>query len=522
MIAAGAQRWFRALVWLSALLLVSVVAVAQDDSGDGAAETVGDETVPSVWRTAGGDIGVWIARAEAERFGLLLAQRDEETAGLRRVRQIGEMPELIVGTPEGPLLFFEARGTGDDRLYPVRFGDYEDRAGIAVVGTLDASAPLRTTSELVAGVAAGGDVFLILGSADPDLGAQLLVRDRRDWVPVRLPLELADASRDPRDLRLLSLESGLSILADGAEAGESVLWTLASLSNAESGERLSEWESVTLELDLRGRESFAVGVGDEVLVIAETDGSVEGLVLRRQGAIRFAMLEGAPMASSVASYGGELWLLSDGPDDSIVATVLSRDGSVLSEGELSVGTLRRGEDGLLFLLLVAWSVVISAMVLVLPQNRRIRIVVPPEGYALAEPFRRLLAAIIDLVPGAVLVSMVWDKPAAWWLSPLSEIVSADGSMPIFTLAWATLAYLTLADGLFGRTLGKLLLGCRTVTDAGVAPGLRRGFARSFLKIFCPPLVVVLLLMPYAPAPWSFGTIVVRRTKGEQGAADQDE
>ncbi|MCR9218577.1 MAG: RDD family protein, partial [bacterium] len=198
-----------------------------------------------------------------------------------------------------------------------------------------------------------------------------------------------------------------------------------------------------------------------------------------------------------------------------------RDGTVLASGELAVGALRGGEDGLLFLLLVAWSVVISAMVLVLPQNRKLRIIVPPDGFVLAEPARRMLASVIDLLPGMILVSLVWQKPVEWWLSPLSEIVSSDGSMPIFTLAWATFGYLAIADGVWGRTLGKLLVGCRTVTDDGGSPGLRRGAARSFLKVFCPPLVVVLLLMPYAPAPWSFGTVVVRKSGDSGSGSDQD-
>lgn len=502
---------------LAALWFLCAGATAQEDGG-----VAVEETPTSEWLVAGGELGVWITRSEGEQFGLLLAQRDESTAGLRRVAQLGEMPELIVGTREGPLLFFEARGRGDERIYPVRLGNYEDRAGIAMVGSLEASTPLRTMDELVAGVGTDDRVFLLLDSADPNRGAVLLVRDRRGWLPVRLPVELADASRDVRDLRLLSLESGLSILADGPVTGESVLWTLASLEFDDNGEAISEWGSVTIGLDLSGREAFAVGLGDEALVVREFEGGVEGLVLRRQGAIRFALLEDQPMAQAVAGHDAELWLLRDGADGKVLATVLARDGAVLAEGELEVGALRGAEDGVLFFLLVAWSVVISAMVLVLPQNRRIRIIVPPEGYVLAEPARRLLAALIDLLPGMILVSLAWQKPVEWWLSPLSEIVSADGSMPVFTLAWVTFGYMAIADGVFGRTLGKLLLGCRTVTDDGGVPGLRRGAARSFLKVFCPPLVVVLLLMPYAPPPWSFGTVVVRKKGSERSEPDRDE
>ncbi len=512
----GTRAWSRAAICMAALWVLCASVSAQN-----AGEEASTDRVTAEWLVVGDDLGVWLARNEGEKFGLLLAQRDESTAGLRRVTVLGEMPQLLVGTPSGPLLFFEARGRGDERIYPVRLGSYEDRAGLAIVGSLEASTPLRTTDELVAGVAADDTVFLLLDSADPNRGAVLLAKDGRDWQPVRLPVELADASRDIADLRLLRLDGGLSILVDGLVRGESVLWTLRSLEFGDGDEATSEWESVTLGVDLRDRKAFAVGLGDEAIVLREAEGSVEGLVLRRQGAIRFALLEGEPAPEEVATHDREIWLLRHGADDAVLATVLSRDGTVLASGELAVGALRGGEDGLLFLLLVAWSVVISAMVLVLPQNRKLRIIVPPDGFVLAEPARRMLASVIDLLPGVILVSLVWQKPVEWWLSPLSEIVSADGSMPIFTLAWATFGYLAIADGVWGRTLGKLLVGCRTVTDDGGSPGLRRGAARSFLKVFCPPLVVVLLLMPYAPAPWSFGTVVVRKSTDDRSGSDQD-
>ncbi|MFI4856055.1 MAG: RDD family protein, partial [Phycisphaerales bacterium JB065] len=189
---------------------------------------------------------------------------------------------------------------------------------------------------------------------------------------------------------------------------------------------------------------------------------------------------------------------------------------VLAEGELQIGALRGGEDGVVFLLLMAWAVVISLMVVAMPQNRQIRVILPQDGFVLAEPSRRLFAALIDLVPGVLVVSLIWGKPLTWWFGPLNEIVVADGSMPVFALACFTFGYLAIADGLFGRTLGKALLGCRVMTEDGGVPGLRKGAMRSFFKVFCPPLVVMLLLMPYAPVPWAFGTVVVRRASTPAG------
>ncbi len=506
--------------WL--LCCVAVLCVL----GSGAmAQDAGDDSSAAdrQWLAASADIGVWVARRSGENVELLLAQRDEDVAGLRRVTPIGELPEFIIGTSGGPLLIFEARGDGEDRLFPVRRGVYEDRAGIAVIGSLEAVTPLRSADRLIGGVEAGGRVYLHMDSADTNRGAKLLVLDNKNWVDVALPVELSDASLDPGLMELIGLPEGLGVLVPGEVPGESVLWTHDGRSDDAAGEDAGHgWERSVVQFDLHGREVIGLGLGDETVLVTEEDGGLACLVLRRQGAIRFALFEGEPLPESAAVYDEELWLLSSGAEDSITARVLSRDGAVLAEGELKLGALRGGEDGFVFLLLMAWAVVISLMVVAMPQNRQIRVILPPEGFALAEPSRRMFAALIDLLPGLLLVSLLWGKPLTWWFGPLNEIVVADGSMPLFALACITFGYMALADGLAGRTLGKALTGCRVMTEDGGVPGLRKGAMRSFFKVFCPPLVVMLLLMPYAPVPWAFGTVVVRKVTGagdEKDAAD---
>lgn len=493
------------LRWLVAALL-GAIGLCVDARG----QEVEPDTGASRWLAASGEQGVWIAREQGEGVELLLAQRDGEVVGLRRVTELGELPGVMIGSSRGPLLFFSARGEGPDRLFPVRRGEFEDRAGIAIAGSLEAVSPLRTSDRLIGGVEAAGRVFVLLVSSDADRGATMLRLDRNAWTPVRLPVELADASLDPAGLHLVGLSSGLAVLAAGEVTSEAVLWTMTDAASTEDATPENLWQRTDLQFDLAARASFSLGLGDETVVVRQSEDGLECLVLRRQGAIRFANLERETLPGAIASHGDELWLLEDGAEGAIAATVLSRDGIVVAAGDLELGALRDGGGGFVFLLLVAWSVVISVMVLAMPQNRQIRIVLPPEGYVLAEPSRRVLAALLDLLPGMLVVSLIWDKPVSWWFGPLSEIVSADGSLPIFTLAWMTFAFMAIGDGAFGRTLGKAVVGCRTMTEDGGKPGLRRGVSRSFFKVFCPPLVVVLLLMPFAPAPWSFGTVVVRK------------
>src|SRR5690606_29291290 len=113
----------------------------------------------------------------------------------------------------------------------------------------------------------------------------------------------------------------------------------------------SRWESIEIPLDLRNRAAIATAVGDEAVVIAETDRGVECVLLRRQGAIRIAMLEERSMPVAVAATSDRLWLLSDASEGEIEALVIDRDGTVVAEGTLGEAPRRAGEDGVLFLLL---------------------------------------------------------------------------------------------------------------------------------------------------------------------------
>ncbi|MFU8828071.1 MAG: RDD family protein, partial [Phycisphaerales bacterium] len=465
------------------------------------------------WLAAGGPSNVWVVQRDGEESLLSLVELSDGVAGMRLAQRFAEFPVYMTGLAEGPLLVFAPRIDAGESIYPLRRGRFRQASpGLPVTGSLQAMMPLRTGERLVAVESAGGRAHLLTYSDDVDRGATLHVQAGREWVRVRLPLELADASLSPADLRLLRMGGRLGVLVDGTHESVSVLWSLESVDfdsvDPDDG-AAAEWKSVEVPLGLRGREAIAVGLGDEAVVVMVQDGGVDCLVLRRQGVIRMARVDGRQMPLAVVADADRLWLLYEGEDRAIEAVVLARDGTVVSDGPIGAAS-RGGEEGALFLLLVGWSVVMSVLVLMMPQNRHIRLVVPPEGYALAEPSRRVLAALLDLLPGLVLTSLMWGKPLTWWLSPLGEIIAAEGSMPVFTLAVLTFLYMAIGDGLFGRTVGKRLTGCRTIVEGGGKPGLRLGMMRSFLKVFCPPLIVVLLLMPYVPAPWSFGTVVVRK------------
>lgn len=110
----------------------------------------------------------------------------------------------------------------------------------------------------------------------------------------------------------------------------------------------------------------------------------------------------------------------------------------------------------------------------------------PEGVALADPGRRLVAWVIDALPGFIL---------AWGLLGLGS----DGA-GLFHQAAAVMvallvghAHSAVSESITGRSVGKLLVGCRVVSvapeDAGKTPGLGRALVRNLGRWALAPIGV---------------------------------
>lgn len=150
----------------------------------------------------------------------------------------------------------------------------------------------------------------------------------------------------------------------------------------------------------------------------------------------------------------------------------------------------------------------------------------PEGYALAEPSRRLIASLIDGLIAALLVSLVsgvrvmdlltlrvlFDSGASWLLVPAVLFVG-------FVLGVA-------GESFTGRSLGKALTGCRVIratSDAepgGPRPaGLGRSLVRNLIKWGLPPVSVLALVEPSgrSRADVVSGLVVVTELVPDQGS-----
>ncbi len=122
---------------------------------------------------------------------------------------------------------------------------------------------------------------------------------------------------------------------------------------------------------------------------------------------------------------------------------------------------------------------------------------------------RLAAALID----GILFSIAL---AALFVTVLSDVSwsSVDDPEALLTevgaiLSFLTLAYYGLFEGLFGGTLGKLILGMRVVKKDGTRAGIGRAFFRNLLRI-----------LDFLPVAYLLGIIMVAASSTKQRLGDR--
>jgi len=124
----------------------------------------------------------------------------------------------------------------------------------------------------------------------------------------------------------------------------------------------------------------------------------------------------------------------------------------------------------------------------------------PNSIQLADPWRRLAAAIIDLIPAVVATSPLWVVPLSEFgvLSPrlladpeLAQSLMASRVAPSWYLVIAVYAtYCGFWEWLWGTTPGKRILGCRVITATGGRPTVQQVVVRNVVRI--PELGILLV------------------------------
>ncbi len=114
--------------------------------------------------------------------------------------------------------------------------------------------------------------------------------------------------------------------------------------------------------------------------------------------------------------------------------------------------------------------------------------VMPEGYALADPSTRVVATMIDVLLLAWIVGKVLSVPMMQLVLVVPLMGTTGGLWHLVFFGIVGIAYGTISEWLFGRTIGKVLTGSKVVSvvkDRKKIGLLRSGARNAFKWAFVP-------------------------------------
>lgn len=482
----------RAWFMLVALLAAAAPGLASDAPSPGRLSAA-----------SGGDHGWVVAEqrwTDTETWDLYHTAAGDPVGTLSRVMMLSERPVRLIGDDRRLLMIFAARpGAGKEALRPVR----SVSAVISGVGGIwlyipqgraQAEPPLPGSGVLVgAGRSPRGPAVLIRERSDRGPG-RLLVLENGDWTHVPLP----EAASEDAAWSLLAIAGGVEFAA----GQRSWRWT------DDQG-----WRDAPARAPTAGARVFAAGT--QTVEAEWAQGT--GLKLRldsQGGPVGLATLAAVPEDAAVLAAGDSVsayWFDETETHRLRCVSVSAITGETLFDGLVGAPSPLRPQDFQLLTLVAVSVVLMVVLFLIRPEGDTSAEPVLPEGTALAEPAARLIAAVIDALPAALVSAWVWGVPLSAALSPMLAIEASDGLAPILTTGALYFAHSCVSEWLAGRTLGKRLTGCQTADITG-RPGLtlRQALIRNLFKAAFPPLTVLLLIDPARrhPADQVAGTVVV--------------
>jgi len=212
-----------------------------------------------------------------------------------------------------------------------------------------------------------------------------------------------------------------------------------------------------------------------------------------------------------------------------IAEVSVYTGEILYDGLARVtGPVSSQELRLLALALVGMMLVVLLIVM-RPAAAAGAAFSLPRGLALSDPGRRITAGLIDVVIAALAASALTRIPVLDLVS-LGSIIRDPGSMVgLATMLGVGFVHGTAGEWLFGRTIGKAVMGCwvgRPATvkkeDGAVEPvlakmGLWAAVLRNLVKWALPPLAAAGVSSPERRHRGDVvaGTVVVMRADDQE-------
>lgn len=211
-------------------------------------------------------------------------------------------------------------------------------------------------------------------------------------------------------------------------------------------------------------------------------------------------LQDVPPTHTLVPYRGDMAVTMQRDPESAVSLVgiAFLTGEVKFTVDLGQAPPVAHDDFGPLILIGALLIATLVMFLFRPDPMNMKIVLPPNT-ALAEPARRLVGVMIDLLPAGVLSALILEVPFSEVMRWPLLTHRVDDVMPAVLMIALCMLHSTVCEFLWARTLGKWFMACRVANVTGEAPGGLQIILRNAMKLVAlivPPLVLFVFLNPY--------------------------
>lgn len=542
-----AMRWILATIWMCVLLAAGPVLAGPEAVGAGSVtnaatgESHGWVVLP-LRGVSGGASGGAAVQHIPPRGTDAEGRRGVEDGSVRLATTLMQMPSALAAMGNRLYMVFPARAGSEHGAArrPVLVIEAQRRSvdgdwvGESSEGRLPTVAALPGDGELVGFAGSPGGLLALL---EGDAGRLELLRLMEDgWQNVGLPEGLTG-----KRVVLVGTGSGAALVVVGGR--ESGAWERRiegkSASDGEWGWKPLSFVDVQSGQDV-APESGIAWVRGMLVYSRRVDGNVEVRAVGASGSRAIGVVPGVSRgyALAVLDQSGRVAVVwREGVESEGAAGEGRKPAERLMIGELSVLTgqlLYRGEAEprrpfsaaelrllAMFMVLVMLAIVVFVL---RPEGSKAPLSLP-EGTALAEPGRRMLAGAIDAMVALVLATRVTGIGVGELMDVRALMTQPEVVTLYLTTVGIGLGLGVLCEWAFGRTVGKALTGAETVRSVlGRTPEgevrvvlmrvrLMGALARNIVKWVLPPVAMSGLGTPERRhrGDLAAGTVVIVRT-----------
>lgn len=364
--------------------------------------------------------------------------------------------------------------------------------GFLPLDRLDAEFPIRSGGVLIDLVATSAALWALLDEGDD--GPRLLTLTESGWEARELPDE-----RSADELRLSAMGDEPVLLDSASRAGELTPLTF------DADQR--RWVTGALAPIEAPGGAFKILPGEHGMIVVDWDDDPDRARIRtwsRAGDFVIAGEVQMPASGAYAVLGSTNRLFgiaarhADEPTQPSVSVIEMdlADGSVMHRGDpIAQSPVSANEFRLLVGMM--FMIMLGVLVVVIMPDRPDAMGIP-EGFALADPGRRLVATMLDVGVIAILMGKLFGVHPQEIIT-LSVIVRADNAWLVIPSTMASgVALMSFSERVLGASPGKLVVGLRVVR-AQQGP-MRRApvwalLVRNVIKWVLPPVAALAMVDP---------------------------